>query len=149
MRKQIYPEPTVGALIFNRKRKVLLLRSERWGGKYVVPGGHIELGEQIQEAVIREVKEETGLDVYDLEFVMMQECVYDKEFFRKMHFIFFDYLCTTDANEDDVKMNHEAQAYIWVTLDKALGMSLDPYTRRLIEKVKRPQTPLFRGNHGT
>jgi nucleoside triphosphatase len=135
MREQIYPEPTVGALIFNRDSRVLLVLSERWGGRYVVPGGHIELGERIEESVIREVKEETGLDVYDLEFVMMQECVFDEGFYRKMHFIFFDYSCTTDADEDEVILNHEAQAYSWVTLDEALNMSLDPYTRRLIEKV--------------
>jgi nucleoside triphosphatase len=135
MREQIYPEPTVGALIFNRDSRVLLVLSERWGGRYVVPGGHIELGERIEESVIREVKEETGLDVYDLEFVMMQECVFDEGFYRKMHFIFLDYSCTTDADENEVILNHEAQAYSWVTLDEALNMLLDPYTRRLIEKV--------------
>ena len=135
MREQVYPEPTVGALIFNRDNRVLLVLSERWGGKYVVPGGHIELGERIEETVLREVKEETGLDVYDLKFDMMQECIYDEEFYRKMHFIFFDYSCRTDANEDEVILNHEAQDYSWVTLDEALDMSLDPYTRRLIEKV--------------
>jgi nucleoside triphosphatase len=135
MREQIYPEPTVGALIFNRNDRVLLVLSERWGGKYVVPGGHIELGERIEESVLREVKEETGLDVYDLKFVMMQECVYDEGFYKKMHFIFFDYSCTTDADEDEVILNHEAQAYSWVTLDEALDMALDPYTRRLIERV--------------
>jgi nucleoside triphosphatase len=135
MREQIYPEPTVGALIFNRDNRVLLVLSERWGGQYVVPGGHIELGERIEETVIREVKEETGLDVYDLKFVMIQECVFDEGFYKKMHFIFFDYSCRTDAGEDEVILNHEAQAYSWVTLDEALGMSLDPYTRRLIEKV--------------
>ena len=135
MREQIYPEPTVGALIFNRDNRVLLVLSERWGGKYVVPGGHIELGERIEETVVREVKEETGLDVYDLKFIMMQECVFDEGFYKKMHFIFLDYSCNTDAHEDEVILNHEAQAYSWVTLDEALDMSLDPYTRSLIEKV--------------
>jgi nucleoside triphosphatase len=135
MREQIYPEPTVGALIFNRHDRVLLVLSERWGDRYVVPGGHIELGERIEETVIREVKEETGLDVYDLKFIMMQECVYDEGFYRKMHFIFFDYSCKTDADEDDVILNHEARDYSWVTLYEALNTPLDPYTKRLIEKV--------------
>lgn len=135
MREQIYPEPTVGALIFNRDNRVLLVQSERWGGRYVVPGGHIELGERIEETVLREVKEETGLDVYDLKFVMMQESVFDGGFYRKMHFIFIDYSCKTDADEDAVILNHEGQASSWVTLDEALDMPLDPYTRRLIEKV--------------
>ena len=136
MREQIYPEPAIGALIFNRYNRVLLVLSERWGGRYAVPGGHIELGERIEETVLREVKEETGLDVYDLKFIMMQECIHDEGFYRKMHFIFFDYSCRTDADEGDVILNHEAQAHSWVTLDEALDMSLDPYTRKLIEKVK-------------
>lgn len=137
MKEQTYPEPTVGALIFNRENKVLLVKSERWGGKYVVPGGHIDLGERIEEAVLREAKEETGLDVYDLEFVMMQECIYDEAFYKKMHYIFFDYACKTDAHEADVVLNHEAQAFTWVTLEQALEMPLDPYTRRLIEEVRK------------
>ena len=137
MKEQAYPEPTVGALIFNRKNKVLLVKSERWGGKYVVPGGHIDLGERIEETVLREVKEETGLDVYDLEFVMMQECIYDEGFYKKMHYIFFDYACKTDAHEEDVDLNHEAQAFTWVTLEQSLEMPLDPYTRRLIEEVRK------------
>jgi hypothetical protein len=66
---------------------------------------------------------------------MVQECIYDEGFYKKMHFIFFDYSCRTDAQEDEVILNHEAQAYSWVTLDAALGMPLDPYTRRLIERV--------------
>ena len=137
MKEQTYPEPTVGALIFNRENKVLLVKSNRWGGKYVVPGGHIDLGERIEETVFREVKEETGLDVYDLEFVMMQECIYDEGFYKKMHYIFFDYVCKTDAHEEDVVLNHEAQVFTWVTLEQALEMPLDPYTRRLIEEVRK------------
>ncbi len=137
MKEQTYPEPTVGALIFNRENKVLLVESERWGGKYVIPGGHVDLGERIEETVLREVKEETGLDVYDLEFVMMQECIYDEGFYRKMHYIFLDYACKTDAREEDVVLNHEAQAFTWVTPEQALEMPLDPYTRRLIEEVRK------------
>ena len=65
MAKQQFPEPTVGALIFNPEGKLLLMRSHKWRDKYVVPGGHIELGEHIEDALKREVKEETGLDVTD------------------------------------------------------------------------------------
>ena len=137
MGKQLYPEPTVGGIVYNPEDEILLLKSRKSKERYVIPGGHIELGERTEETVLREVKEETGLDVYDVEFVMMQECIYDEGFYKKRHFIFFDYTCRTDSPEDDVVLNHEAQAYTWVTLEQALDMSLDPYTRRLIEEVNK------------
>lgn len=46
---QLYPEATVGALIVNEKGEVLLVHSKKWGEKYTVPGGHIELGEQAED----------------------------------------------------------------------------------------------------
>ena len=57
--RQVYPEPTVGALIINSENKILLVKSHKWmNGKYSVPGGHVEIGESFEEAIIREVKEE-------------------------------------------------------------------------------------------
>ena len=134
MRKQQYPEPTVGALIFNQESKILLLRSDKWRDKYVIPGGHIELGEAMVDALKREVKEETGLDIYDIEFASLQEFIYDESFHEKRHFIFIDFVCRTDS--DEVVLNFESQEHVWVSLEEALRLSLDPYTRRLIEEQR-------------
>jgi len=131
MADQQFPEPTVGVFIFNRKSEVLLLRSHKWPDMYVVPGGHVELGERIEEAVIRETKEETGLDVYDLEFILFQEFIYDPAFWKQRHFLFFDYAAKTDSTE--VILNDEAQEYIWIKPEKALGLKLDAYTRVAIK----------------
>ena len=38
---QHYPEPTVGALIFDPDGRLFLMKSHKWAGKYVVPGGHV------------------------------------------------------------------------------------------------------------
>jgi nucleoside triphosphatase len=97
----------------------------------VVPGGHVELGERIEEAAVREAKEETGLDIYDLEFINFQQFIYDPAFWKKRHFIFFDYAAKTDST--DVALNDEAQEYIWITPKEALGLELDVYTRVSIE----------------
>jgi nucleoside triphosphatase len=132
MSDQIFPEPTVGAFVFNSKGELLLLKSHKWPGMYVVPGGHVELGERLEETVIRETKEETGLDVYDLEFINFQEFIYDPAFWKHKHFIFFDYACRTDSTE--VKLNDEAEEYIWVEPKTALELPIDGYTRVSIEK---------------
>jgi len=133
MAVQNFPEPTVGVFIFNQAGELLLLKSHKWPGRYVVPGGHVELGERIEEAVIREVKEETGLDVFDLRFILFQEFIYDPSFWKPRHFIFFDYACRTEATQ--VQLNDEAEEHLWVRLEEAVQLLLDTYTRKVVEKL--------------
>ena len=133
MAEQIFPEPTVGVFVFNQEDKLLLLKSHKWPGKYVVPGGHVELGERLEDAVIRETKEETGLDVYDIEFIVFQEFVYDPSFWKPRHFIFFDYACKTRSTA--VQLNDEAEEYIWVPLEEARHLPTDTYTQVCVEKL--------------
>ncbi len=135
MSEQQYPEPTVGALIFNREGKALLVKSDKWRDKYCIPGGHIELGETMEDALRREIKEETGLDIYDVKFVMMQEFIFDEAFYEQRHFIFHDFVCKTDASENQVVLNFESQEFVWVSLKETLRLPLEPYTRRLIEEL--------------
>jgi nucleoside triphosphatase len=127
MRKQAFPELTVGILIFNPKGELLLLRSHKWPGKYVVPGGHVELGERIEQTVIREAGEETGLVVHDVHFLCWQEFIHDPSFWKKRHFIFFDYACRTESSQ--VRLNDEAEDYLWIEPEKALNLQVDSYTR--------------------
>jgi len=135
MPEQQYPEPTVGAMIFNREGKIFLMRSHKWRGKWVLPGGHIELGERMEDALRREVKEETNLDIRDIDFICFQEFIYDERFWKPRHFIFFDYACKTDST--DVQLNDEAQEYAWVTLDEALKMPVEHYTAVAINEYLR------------
>ncbi len=132
MAKQQYPEPTVGALIFNPDGDLFLMRSHKWHDNYVVPGGHIELGERIEDALRREAKEETGLDIYDVELLCVQEFIYDDTFWEKKHFIFFDYVCKTNSTK--VTLNDEAHEYTWVSIQEAFELPIDPYTKSAIEK---------------
>ncbi len=132
MADQIFPALTVGVFIFNSNGELLLLQSHKWPGRSVVPGGHVELGETLEQTVLREAKEETGLDVYDLEFICFQECIYDPAFWKPRHFIFFDYAAKTDSL--DVQLNDEAEGYRWVKLDETLDLPPDSYTRYAIEK---------------
>ena len=113
---QKYPEPTVGALIFSPGGELFLMRSAKWRGNYVIPGGHVELGERLEDALRREVKEETGLDIYDIRFV------------------FFDYACRAASTE--VLLNDEAEEYVWVSVEDALRLPIDAYTERAIREYQ-------------
>jgi len=132
MGEQQFPEPTVGAMILDREGKVFLMQSHKWRGKWVLPGGHIELGERMEDALRREVKEETNLDIRDIEFICFQEFIYDDRFWRPRHFIFFDYACQTDST--DVKLSDEAEEFTWVTLEEALRMPVEYYTAVVIRE---------------
>jgi nucleoside triphosphatase len=122
--------PTVGAIILNPNNEVLLVKSHKWKGKYVIPGGHIELGERVEDALRREVREETGLGIYDIEFVCFQEFVRDEAFWKQRHFIFLDFSCRTDAIV--VNLNDEAEEYLWVDLNDAVNTGIEPYTKRTL-----------------
>ena len=132
MADQQFPEPTTGGLIFNPEGKLFLMISHKWKDRWVVPGGHIELGETIEESLRREIKEETNLDIYNIKFICFQEFIYDDLFWKKRHYIFFDYACKT--NSTDVKLNSEAQEYTWVSLEDAFKLPIDTYTGIAIRK---------------
>ncbi|HEX7041995.1 MAG TPA: NUDIX domain-containing protein [Patescibacteria group bacterium] len=127
-----YPEPVVGAFIINSQNKLFLMKSHKWKDKYVVPGGHIEIGEKIEEALIREVKEETNLKITSPEFICLWEFVEEEEFHDKKHFIFLDY--RVEAISDEIILNEEGQEYIWAGKDEIFQLPLEKYTKMTIEK---------------
>ena len=126
MAEQSFPEPTVGALIFDSENRLFLMKSHKWFERYVIPGGHVELGETMEEALRREIKEETDLDIYDIEFLCIQEFINDPAFWKTRHFIFFDYACKTKSNK--VVLNSEGHDHVWVPLEGALRLPIDSYT---------------------
>jgi len=63
---------TVGAIITNEKNEILLIKRGKYGkfqGYWGLPGGHIDYGEKAEHAVIREIKEETGLELKHVKFI--------------------------------------------------------------------------------
>lgn len=130
---QTYPEATVGALVVNEKGEVLIVRSHKWGNKYTVPGGHIELGERAEDAIRREVKEETGLEAEPVELLIVQQAIYPKDFHKHEHYIFMDYLLK--ANSSKVELDgRELQDHVWVKPEEALKLDLEEYTRIFVLK---------------
>jgi len=129
-----YPEPTVGALIFNDKNQLLIVKTHKWKGKYTIPGGHVEMGEYLEDALKREIQEETGLNLVKAKYLCYQEFVFDESFWQKRHFIFFDFVCRVE--DGVVQLNEEAQEYAWVDIDKVDDYPVDVYVKHSLDLIQ-------------
>ncbi|USN53798.1 MAG: NUDIX domain-containing protein [Candidatus Nomurabacteria bacterium] len=123
--KNIFPkgvEVVAGVIIFH-KGKILIARSPKWSDKWTLPGGHIDPGETIAEAAMREAEEETGLKVHPLGFVKAGELIYSKDFHRPAHFLYFDY--AVEADDGNATLDkRELTEMQWCSPKEALQMDL-------------------------
>lgn len=132
-RKSVRPIATVGALIHDGQGKVLMIRTHKWSNLWGIPGGKIERGETCETALIREIREETALEVSDIRFVMVQESIFSTSFIRPEHFILLNYLAK--AGSHGVTLNDEAEEFVWVTMEKAFALELNTATIQLLNRV--------------
>lgn len=131
------PIATVGALIHNGAGKFLMIRTHKWSNLWGIPGGKIERGETSEQALIREIREETALEITDIRFVFVQDCIDSPEFIRPEHFLLLNYLAKAECK--DVVLNEEAEEFAWLSLDEALAIDLNQATRALFAEITRQQ----------
>jgi ADP-ribose pyrophosphatase YjhB (NUDIX family) len=81
------------------------------------------------------VREETGLEIDRIQFVMVQDSIASTEFYKEAHFILLNYTCLA-LPDQLVTLNGEAQEFAWVDWEQALGLPLNTPTRRLLEVVQ-------------
>jgi len=132
-RKADRPVATVGALIHDGAGKVLMIRTHKWSNLWGIPGGKIERGETSEDALIREIREETALQASDIRFVMVQDCIDSPEFFRPEHFLLLNYIAKADSH--DVTLNDEAEEFVWATVGEAFKLELNTATKILLDRV--------------
>ena len=126
-----YPLATVGALVISPEERLLLIQTHKWKHSWGVPGGKIDYGETIREALLREFREETGLELFDLHWGPVQEAVSSPEFHKEGHFILLNFIARSST--ETVSLNDEAQAFVWVSAEEALSYPLNSYTRNLLD----------------
>jgi phosphoglycolate phosphatase len=130
------PIATVGALIFKKSGEGLMIRTHKWSNLWGIPGGKIKWGETSEDALRREIKEETNLEISDIEFVLVQDCIHSKEFYKDAHFILLNYICGC-VGEPQVRLNDEAREFRWVGIEAALKMPINQPTRKLLVAVQQ------------
>jgi phosphoglycolate phosphatase-like HAD superfamily hydrolase len=132
-RKADRPIATVGALIHDGDGKVLMIRTHKWSNLWGIPGGKIERGESSENALIREIKEETDLEISDIRFVMVQDCIDSPEFMRPEHFLLLNYIAKASSHE--VRLNDEAEEFAWVNLEETFKLDLNSATKILLQRI--------------
>lgn len=126
------PIPTVGALILRSDGRLLMVRTHKWSNLWGIPGGKIKWGESSDAALIREIKEETGLEITNIRFVLVQDCIHSREFYRDAHFILLNYVCECASEAVPVTLNDEAREFRWLQPPDALQLPLNQPTRTLL-----------------
>jgi ADP-ribose pyrophosphatase YjhB (NUDIX family) len=133
LENRAWPIATVGGLVFRTDGKAFFVRTAKWSGTWGVPGGKIEYGEPSEAAFAREIREETGLEVRDVRFVLLQDAIEEPEFHRARHFLLLNY--TAGTGDGTARVNHESLEGGWFTLREALELPLNRPTRVLVEHV--------------
>lgn len=133
-----HPVLGVAAVIWNDRGEVLLIRrtKEPRKGQWSLPGGKVEFGESIEDALRREIREETGLEIALLGLAGVAETVLDAEAgAADAHFVLIDYSARVVSGEA-VGASDAADA-TWFTRDQAAALPLWPEMRRIIAQSAR------------
>ena len=130
------PRIGIGVVIINTNDEILLVKRSNPPnkGQWSIPGGHLEFGEQLKEAAIREIHEETNLTIYELELL---DAV---DFFHKdikgevvNHYVLIDF--KTYSFSGIPKAGSDADAIKWVNKDNIKDFIVWDETIRIINKA--------------
>ena len=137
--KREYPKNPilgVGIVIFNNNGKFLLIQRNKppMKGYMSIPGGKVELGESLKDAIKREVKEECNINVDVKDIILITENIQrDSSGKVKYHYILIDFWGLTDE-EQITPLKEEIGAWEWVEIKDLKKYKLWEKTKELIEK---------------
>ncbi|MFC1833857.1 NUDIX hydrolase [Thermodesulfobacteriota bacterium] len=125
----------VGALIVEESKIIMVKRGRPPSvGQWSIPGGLVQVGESLKDAVVREVYEETSLLVEAGELVELLERIFPHDDGRiRYHYVLADYLCRVKdglpvAGSDVLEAG-------WYCRDKLPSLNVAPITMRVIDKA--------------
>lgn len=132
-----YPLVAVGGVIIDKDNKILLVKRKNPPnkGSWAIPGGKVKFGETLEEAVKREIKEETNLDIKVKDLLAVVEII--KEGF---HYIILDFLC--EVTGGNLMASSDAEEAKYFRLEELEKTYTSPTTvdmlRRYFNKEKLP-----------
>ena len=129
-----HPVVGVGAVVVRDGKALIIKRAhEPRKGEWSLPGGLLELGESLQDAARREIKEETSLDVEVGPVIETFDRVHrDDQGKIRYHFVIVDFVSWTNGGE--AKAGSDAEAVAWVTADQIDAYQINAHAKAVILK---------------
>jgi nucleoside triphosphatase len=120
-----------------KEKEILLVQTHKWGGRYSIVGGKVRRNERLQDALIREVREETQLTGSVGTHICTFDQIKNSGYYQKgTQHIFVDNIVTVKSKK--VVLNEEAQDYIWALPSEALQhLNIEPNARATLELYYR------------
>ncbi len=107
-----YPIPAVRVILTDEERKILFLQRSNTSfeaGRYCLPGGKVDIGKTLEQTCREEVKQETNLDISNLQFLFYDDTPPLDSAAR--HFIDFYF---TAQHYGVPRINHESSSFLWI-----------------------------------
>jgi mutator protein MutT len=125
----------VGAIIAQGGQILLVRRANPpLQGQWSIPGGLVETGETIKEAITREVREETGLEVEPLQLVeVFERILRDDDSRVQYHYVLIDYVCQVVAGE--ARAGSDVSDLRWASCDELELLAVASETCAVIRKA--------------
>ena len=130
-----FPIPGVAAVTFHNDKILLVIRGKSPSlGKWGIPGGVVEVGETVEQAVVREVFEETNVVVKPVKLITVFNSISrDSEGKVRIHYVLIEYLCEYVSGE--VKAASDAPDAKWVPFREMDSIDMMESTRSFVKQV--------------
>ncbi len=130
------PRIGVGGVVVHEERALLIRRGKPpLLGRWMIPGGTVELGETLVEALVREMQEETGLRVEPQQMLAVVDRIEREEGRVAYHFVIVDYLCRLVSGE--ARAGSDAQEVAWVRPEELPAYDLTPKALEVVRDAFR------------
>ena len=127
-----YPELIVGALLANEQGEIFVARFSKIEGHYAIPGGHVEYGETVAQALVRELVEETALTPTRFRLMRVGERIRPPLYKDgSHHLVYLDFLVNGWTGKLQLD-GDELTDGLWVLPGAALDLPLTLTTRQAI-----------------
>jgi ADP-ribose pyrophosphatase YjhB (NUDIX family) len=130
------PSVGVGGVVIHGGRVLLIRRGKPpLYGRWVVPGGTVELGEPLEHALVREMREETGLEVEPVELLTVFDRIQRDGSDVQYHYVIVDYLCRLRPGGGEARAGSDALEVAWAGPGELAQYDLPPKALEVVREA--------------